>query len=374
MVKGVGFVEYIKADKNGSRSAEAIISAIAEAKRTGVNRVKIEGGEWIVTKTVYLPSDIEIIIENAHLQLGDGTFINMFATENVKDKSVGAQKNITIKGVGKAVLDGGKYNGLSESNYSESQNPKFDYHISVNTMMFFTNTENLSVTGIKITNQRWWGITNVFVRDSEFKDIEFKANLSRADENGNVYDEIPKTYEETYVKNADGIDLRIGCKNIKIENISGFTEDDTVALTALYGFERSFAPQGASPDISGITIKNIASDCYYTSNVRLLCGYGIQIHDVEIDGVTDTREHDEYIATATVRIGDNAYAKESAKPSDIYNISVKNVKSKALSGVAVCKGLKDSVIENVRTEGGEAFSVFGEAVLESVRLSRVEKF
>ena len=103
--------------------------------------------------------------------------------------------------------------------------------------------------------------------------------------------------------------------------------------------------------------------------MRLLCGYGIQIHDVEIDGVTDTREHDEYIATATVRIGDNAYAKESAKPSDIYNISVKNVKSKALSGVSVCKGLKDSVIENVRTEGGETFSVFGEAVLESVRIA-----
>lgn len=366
-------MEYIKAEKNGSRSAEAIISAIAEAKESGVNRVKIEGGEWIINQTVYLPSDIEIIIENAHLKLGDNTFINMFATENIRDKSVGAQKNIAIRGIGEAALDGGKYNGLSEKNHSGSQNPKYDYHILVNTLLFFANTENLSVTGVKIANQRWWGITNVFVKNSEFKDIEFRANLSRIDENGNVYDEIPKTYEETYVKNADGIDLRIGCKNIKIENISGFTEDDTVALTALYGFEKSFMPQGESPDISGITIKNVASDCYYTSNVRLLCGYGIQIHDVEIDGVTDTREHSEYIATAGVRLGDTAYGKELAKPSDIYNISVKNVKSRALSGVYVCRGLKNSTIENIETDGGEAFSVFCEAVLDNVKLKNFKK-
>ena len=241
----------------------------------------------------------------------------------------------------------GKYNGLSEFNHNEK-----GIHISVNTTMIFYYTENLNVHDLKLINQRWWAITNIFVENSSYKNIEFKADISRIDENGVHYpDQLPNIYNEIYVKNADGIDLRIGCNNITIENITGFTEDDTVALTALGGFEKPLIPEGKCTDIHNISIKNVASDCYICSNVRILCGRRHKVHDITIDGVTDTRTNARYMSKATVRIGDVLYATESlSQKGDIYNITVKNVVSKGIAGVSLCRPIKDSVFENITNQ------------------------
>jgi hypothetical protein len=70
-----------------------------------------------------------------------------------------------------------------------------------------------------------------------------------------------------------------------IENITGFTEDDTVALTGLYGrLEKQFEVDGLSIDIYNVTIRNIASASFCT-NVRLLNQGEVKLHDILIDGV-----------------------------------------------------------------------------------------
>ena len=125
------------------------------------------------------------------------------------------QKNIYITGKGNAILDGGNYNELSEFNHMKDGRPS----VRVNTPVIFVNCENVHVNGIKIINQRYWGINNVCVRYSSFKNIEFKADLSRIDENGIVHkgeaplrkDDGNIDYNTIYVKNADGIDFRTGC-------------------------------------------------------------------------------------------------------------------------------------------------------------------
>jgi hypothetical protein len=43
---------------------------------------------------------------------------------------------------------------------------------------------------------------------------------------------IHNRYGDVLVKNSDGIDLRQGYHHITIENITVFTQDDAVALTA----------------------------------------------------------------------------------------------------------------------------------------------
>lgn len=332
-----------------STDSAKIQMAIQKAKSVGVNKVVIPQKDtpWIITETISLPDDIEILIDGAHLVLADDTFINMFATENYLKKEKTQQKNIEIHGKNGAVLDGGKYNGLSEKNHKEK-----GIHISVNTTMMFYYTQNLNVHDLKLVNQRWWAITNMFVENSSYKNIEFKADLSRIDENGVHYpDQLPQKYHETYVMNADGIDLRVGCNNITIENITGFTEDDTVALTALGGFEQPFFPDGKCTDIHHITIKNINSDCFVCSNVRLLCGRGHKIHDILIDSVTDARTNPHYMSKATVRIGDVLYATESlSQKGDMYNITVKNVMSKGITGVSLCRPIIDSVIDGVTNQ------------------------
>ncbi len=365
-------MEYLTPNQTISHTDnESISLAVQRAKETGVNKVVIPRHNlrtgrdlWVIEDTVLLPDDIEILVDDAHLVLADGSFCNMFANERLGTElgrtSEGEQRNITLRGRGRALLDGGKYNGLSERTSRRDGRP----HVSKNTTVFFVNVRNLLVENLRIVNQRWWGITNIFVRDAVFRNISFCADLSRIDENGVHHPhELPKNYEEIYVKNADGIDLRIGCHNILIENISGFTEDDTVALTALGEFERKegFAVSGRDTDIHDVRIRNISADAYVCSIVRLLCENGNKLYNVEVDGVTDLQKNDGYQSQYAVRIGDCHYGSSSSSMGDIHHISVRNVVSRARCAVGLCKTLRDSSVENLTVlEGGKVgFGVYG---------------
>lgn len=362
----------------------SIAAAIEKAKRDGCNTVVIPSlnertGEnlWVIDETVLLPSDIEIVIDNAHLVLADGTYINMFRNENagtqIGKNAEGEQKNITIRGIGNAVLDGGNYNGLSERNSEKDGRP----HISRNTTLLFANVSGLTVENLSIINQRWWGATNIFVHHSAYRNIYFKADYSRIDENGVHHpNEFPKTYEEIYVKNADGIDLRVGCHDFVIENILGITEDDTVALTALGGFETKFGyiVDGLPGDIHDVKIKNVCSDPCFCACVRLLNDNGHKMYSIEIDGVSSVSLADKNIRPGhTVRIGDTAYAETESVLGDTCGISVKNVVSRGHCGVSICKGIKDSRIENITVYGGGelGFGIFRRAQAENCTLGNI---
>ncbi len=375
--------EYVRVDKmDGRDDAEQIQNAVAEAKRTGVNRIVVPqrnertGREiWDISHTIYLPSDIEVVLYNAHLRLADNSFCNMFSNENIlhgiartKD---GEQRNIRIHGIGNAILDGGEYNGLSERNSEKDGLPS----ILVNTTLLFFNVSNLCVENLSIINQRWWGMTNIFVRDSVFRGIRFEADLSWVDENGVHHPEgFSRDRGEIYVRNADGIDLRIGCHDIRIENISGFTEDDTVALTALGGFERQngLIVEGEPCDIHDVKIRNVASDSHVCAVVRLLNDEGNKLYNIDIDGVTHMRcgKHNDK-ARYVIRIGDMAYANEHSTLGDTHHISIRNVFSHGTYAISLCKGLSDSTIDNVvvASDGNYGFGGVenGRAVIKNVR-------
>lgn len=363
---------YISPNQTISSTDDKSISlAVHRAKETGVNKVVIPRHNqrtgkdlWVIEDTIRLPDDIEILLDGAHLVLADGTYCNIFANERLGTDlgrtPEGEQKNIVLRGRDNAILDGGNYNGLSERTSFQDGRP----HVSKNTPVFFVNVRNLLVENLRIVNQRWWGITNVFVRDAVFRNISFRADLSRQDENGVHYpNELPRNYGEIYVKNADGIDLRIGCHDILIENISGFTEDDTVALTALGEFERAqgYTVSGRDTDIHDVKIHNVSADAYVCSIVRLLCENGNKLYNIEVDGVTDLQKKDGYQSQYAVRIGDCAYGRNPSVMGDMHSISVKNVVSRARVAVGLCKTLKDSTVENVTVlEGGQVgFGIYG---------------
>ncbi len=373
------------AKTKGATDAEQIQNAITEAKKSGTNRVRIPrhndrtGADiWNIDRTVFLPDDIELLIDNAHLRLADGVFCNMFANENLTKEisrtSAGEQKNITLRGIGNAILDGGTYNGLSEKNSLQDGRP----HISVNTTLLFFNVSGLRVENLAVINQRWWGMTNIFVHDAVFRNIRFEADLSRIDSDGVHHpDEVPKTYNEIYVKNADGIDLRIGCHDVLIENITGFTEDDTVALTALGGFERKLGlvVEGQSTDLHDVKIRNIASDSYGCAVVRLLNDEGNKLYNIDIDGVTHVysgkhTKRPEFV----VRIGDMNYAKKHSTLGDTHHISVKNVYSHGAYAVGLFKGLVDAELDNIIVADGGSYGFGshegGNAVIENVRFGK----
>lgn len=111
-----------------------------------------------------------------------------------------------------------------------------------------------------------------------------------------------------------------------------------------------YAVSDADTDIHDIKIKNISTDAYVCSNIRLLCENGHKIYNIDIDGVTDMRKRSEYKSQYNVRIGDSADAyadKSHSKSGDMHDISVRNVYGNGSYAVGMCKTLENAFIDNI---------------------------
>ena len=106
----------MKLQKGGS---EYIRAEIERAVKNGTRRAIIKG-DWEIEEAVRIPSNFEIILDSCHLVQADGIYDNMFVNEHhgtdVGRTTAGTDRNISVIGRGRAILDGGEYNGLSERN------------------------------------------------------------------------------------------------------------------------------------------------------------------------------------------------------------------------------------------------------------------
>ena len=322
--------------KNGG--SEYISSEIEKAIKNE-SRTATVSGNWEIAEAVRLPSNFTLILENCHLRMSDGSYSNMFVNEHhdtPPGKTLeGRDRNISIIGRGEAILDGGKYNGLSEKNHSRDGMPG----IWKNNLLLFTNVEGFSVSGISCRNQRWWALNFLYCAHGYLGNIDFCSCDIGIDADGNEYHGLIRDrYDEVLVKNSDGIDLRRGCHDIIIENITGFTEDDTVALTGLNGScEKAFFVAELPSDICNVKIRNIRTASFCT-NVRLLNQGDVRLHDIEIDGVYDTSENSPHMdhGNFAIRIGDrHMYGYRHCTKEETYNISVKNVYGRGIAVIAL---------------------------------------
>lgn len=339
-----------------SNGYEYISALIEDARCRGLDSVTVDK-DLIIDREVRIPSDFTLILDSCHLKMADGCYSNMFVNENhgtdIGRTVEGRDRNIRIIGKNGALLDGGKYNMLSEKTQLKNGLPP----IWKNNLILFTNVDGFEVSGLSCHNQRWWALNFVYCANGRIFDIDFKACDIMVDENGvETHGLKHEKYADILVKNADGIDLRRGCHDILIENISGFTEDDSVALTGLFGrLEKEFAVEGLSSDIYNVRIKNIATSAFCT-NVRLLNQGGVRLHDIEIDNVTDMSKDCPYMEKGIygVRIGDtHLYGSRHATSDETYNISVRNVHSRAMyAAISLAGDMRDVVIENVEALEG----------------------
>ena len=331
-----------------------IASKIEEAIQNGTRTATVSGCYEIETE-IRLPSDFTLILENAHLRMADGVFSNMFINEHccteIGKTTEGTDRNINVIGRGKAILDGGKYNGLSERTQLKNGLPP----VWKNNLLLFTNVDGFKISNLSCHNQRWWALDFIYCTDGFIGNIDFKANDIMIDADGNEHHGLTRTLgRDVLVKNADGIDLRQGCHDIVIENITGFTEDDSIALTALDGgLEKRFAVSGLVPDLCNVTIRNICTASFCT-NVRLLSQGDVRLHDILIDGVTDTSDTSPYmdVGLYAVRIGDTRmYGTRHATEDETYNVTIKNVIGKGQYAVALAGAMKNVVMDNIKTCG-----------------------
>ena len=353
--------DFVNVSDSDSRMIQ---KAVDEAHRTGCNSVIIPSLNqrtgaylWVIEESILLPSHMTVLIDNAHLVMADGVFCQMFrnanALEEIGRTADGLQEDIVIQGVGRSVLDGGRHNGLREGNSLKDGMPSIFNNLTI----YLHNVRNFKIDNLTIRDQRWWGMAFAFAWEGVVSNLRFE--LTDKSVRGSV------THPW---RNQDGVDLRVGCHDIQIMNLTGETGDDIVALTALAirkpAFEVVWSCDHLTHDIYNVTIKNITGRCNHCALIRLLCHNGRRIYNVNIDGVTDTTPaDDDLIRTAScVKVGENNYCKDTSllcKPGEMRDIFISNVHSSALAGVVFNCTAENVIVRNlnVTDHGTHAVSV-----------------
>jgi polygalacturonase len=299
---------------NDSKYLQSLIDVGGEITIPSINPATGDNF-YIITEALVLRSGDHVIIDGCILQLADGVYSNIFISEGAWDENPAEVTDISITAINGGRLDGGKPNGLTEKTEKKDGRPP----VLRNSFILFNNVSNFKLTSLKLTELRYWAITLYYCSDGVIEDIEFKASNN--------------------VPNQDGIDLRRGCHDIVINNITGSTGDDTVALTGLLTENPThFYLKDKSQDIYNVTITNISAEVTGGhSIVRLLCHDGIKMYSIKVSNVYD-RLIDTRLTRnqGAIRIGDvNYWHIKPAEAGDMYDITVSDVTTNAVIPVKI---------------------------------------
>ena len=343
-MKRIGNVNF---QENGGAYVQELIRQAVEQG----DRFCVVTGNWEMEQVVKIPSDFTLILDNCHLRQKDGVICNMFCNEHLEEN--GDDVDIAIEGRGRVILDGGEPNGLNERTKRATPEkwPNVT-SVTINSLIQMAHVDGIRITGLHLRNQRYWAMTFVYCSRAVLRDLDFRSNDTRVLEDGQRVHRLCRAdYEGCLVKNSDGIDLRCGCHDFIIENITGFTQDDTVALTGLYGAtERTFWKEGCRKEICNVIIRNVNAAAY-CAIVRLLNGDNILLHDILIDGVFNAMRDNRFAdgGDHNVRIGDtHPYGKLPPQLGEVYNITVRNVHGLGIRPpVHVVCSVDNLTVENV---------------------------
>jgi hypothetical protein len=346
---------------DGSDS-DRIESAIARALKTGDNSIEIprmnrKSGNplWLIDRAILLPSDFTLVLRDCLVRLSPGTQDNLVRNAGTTNEPMTGNANIRIIGTGNAMLSGG---------LSAHFNPPGDKSGWRTIGILLCDTKHFTIEGFTMEETQAWAVSV---------------------ENGCAYGRIANLAFRNTNKypNQDGVDIRKGCHDILVENISGVTGDDAVALTGL----RSDKPRvkgkgmqvgGSAPrpddDIYNITVRNVAAKIAGGHHiVRLLNQDGIKLYNVFISDVRDTSGPADKRVQAGVKIGDTGYWSMSrCQLGDTYNIFVDNVLTRGKTGVKIQGPLKNAVLRNITGYDGCTNLVEKTAPTENVTVETMQ--
>ena len=321
---------------------------------------------WEIDEAIVLHTGSYIILDNCYMRLKDDTYTNFFINDASKGKwwkKESRNYDIKIIGKGNAVLDGGKPNDLIENNFTiYDENGNFAgrrtihgfSNCLINIGILLQNAERVEVAGIRFVRPRYWCMNFEYCAWGHVHDIWFDADGQSP--------------------NQDGCDIREGCHNFLVENLSGRTGDDMLALTNFGHPGRRVGgdPTDMDPDIHDIVVRDLRATMSHRCDIiRLLCRGEAKIYNVQISGVQDTTPPEIPRPLAAIRIGDiSDYQARLNRIGEMRNITVRDVVTRARFGCYIANTLCDSYFENIQMvdDGGVGF-YFNGAELENVRVS-----
>lgn len=335
----------------GNGDAETIQNAIDYARAQGIRCVVIpcwnvrkQQARWDIEATVRIPSYINIVLLHSHLRHTDFMYGNIFANSRAYDfvdrNWATEEHDMAVSGVGDAVLDGGKHNGLKEKTCFMFGLPDKRYNATVR----FDNVRNMVLENFQIRNSRWYGTYFIHCDTVRISGLDFD-----------------NTEQEC---NRDGVDVRQGNHNFLIENITGTTGDDTVALNNLGndGNDGRYV-MGKDMDTLNMVIRNVKSDAGKWFTVRLLTQDRHLEQYFTLDTIMDVSlPEDKDRVDATIVIGSHEYHyKIPAEVGDMAHMVMRDIYSRSSCGVALGGCNDDIEISNVHAyaDGISVFSVRG---------------
>lgn len=318
--------------------AQTIQNAVDAASARGINcvviprwNVRTQSAAWHMEKAVKVPSCMTIVFLNSYLRQVDFVYENMFTNSRAYEHEgrclAHEEHDLTFTGIGDAVLDGGEPNGLLEKTCFLNGLPDKRYNATV----LFNNVRNLVLENLQIRQSRWYGTYFIHCDTVRISNIDFD------------------NFETCC--NRDGVDVRQGCHNFLVENITGTTGDDTIAFNNLGndGNDGRYV-EGKDENTLNVVIRNVKADASRWFTVRLL----VQDRHLEQNFVLDTvmdsssTENKKQVKT-TVMIGSHEYHyKVPAELGDLAHITVRDVYSRAARGGVSFGGHSDDVrVSNV---------------------------
>jgi polygalacturonase len=369
---------------DAERINRAIEEAAAHGGRVVIPRVNNNGEMpreiWLLDSAILLRNNTTLELDNCRIKLSDRCRDNLMRSANcgLGISDIHPLRNIHIRGVGKVELEGADHpratgdsgKTLGKSTYGtdagvagESQTGDWR---NIGILLAFV--EDFSIQNLAVKDSHCWAISLERCASGTVRDVDFASAQDR------MIDGVRQT-----ILNQDGVDLRMGCHDILIENITGYTGDDMIALTAIpqpgsrAGSTVSTMVSGSQDrgqgldDIRNVTIRNIKGYCRGGHHiVRLLNTPGSSLHDVVLDGLTDTSPPDKR-CRAALKIGDRNYGGGIAPMGSTTRITIRNITSRSQHAVLVAGTLSDSTISNVIHRGTAAEPVTLELGPQAVR-------
>lgn len=316
--------------------------------------------KWIISSALLVHDNLTISLKASTLKLADGVFDNIirnkgiiFDPANPNGVALELNENRNIKiigtGLGECFIEGPDvpYTAPHPINGGSAIPWVGDFFGWRTIGILLANCKNYELTGFTMRKTTCWGISQERGCDGlHIHDIGF----------------------DTTVKNGDGIDFRMGCSNGLVENISGSTSDDTVAMTALLNWQTSYpsgnyiwplqvsgdASHPLGDNIENITVRNIKSSSL-ANQVRLLITNGAKMSDITVSDVEDSG----VVAVTQVIVQTGAYGTPS-QLGDMTNITVNGIVSNYSNlPLNVDIPIKDSQFNFIRQKkaGGQVYKL-----------------
>ncbi len=335
---------------------------------------------WLLDSAILVQSGTTLVLDNCRIKLSDRCRDNFIRSANcgIDISEIAPLSDIHIMGIGSVLLEGAdkpratgdSAKTLRERSYGtdagvpeESQTGDWR---NIGILLAFV--EHFSIENLRINDSHGWAISLERCAFGRVRDIDFASTGEK------VIDGVSET-----ILNQDGLNLRQGCHNIIIENISGYTGDDLVAFTNILGNKpagsmESTMVSGSNnrgeglDDIRYVILRNVRGHCAGGHHIiRLLNASGLKIHDVIIDGLVDTSGTGKR-SRAALKIGDSNPRWGGVTPlGDTYGIIISNIMSRAEHTILIAGALSESLITNVMKYDASGDPITYESGMENIR-------